>query len=387
MSPEQAAGDTRARRPDRHLHAGLRALRDAGRRAAVHRARRRRRSSRKRLTEPRAERAAVRPTVPEAWSRRSRRRWPGAGRPVRHGGGVRPGARAAPAATTASPGRDHAAATAPALATTGAAPRRQRRAPVAATRSGSASCSAWACCSAGCRSHGDGARAAAGGAKRLAVLPFENLGGADDEYFADGVTDEVRGKLAALPGLQVTARGSSRRVQEEHARTCRDDRARAGGGYLLTGTVRWEKSGRRQPGAGEPRADPGAHRLRPGGSSRSTRRSPTSSRSRPTSPARWLRRSTWRSARARSEALAERPTAEPGGLRRLPQGRGDLPGHEHHGPADAPPRRWSTTSRHRPRLDFRRGLGPALARRLSALWERRPDPALRGRRSTRPSEP
>src|SRR5262249_13185228 len=49
----------------------------------------------------------------------------------------------------------------------------------------------------------------AGGAKRLAVLPFENLGGADEEYFADGVTDEVRGKLTSLPGLQVTARSSS----------------------------------------------------------------------------------------------------------------------------------------------------------------------------------
>src|SRR5262245_10963838 len=29
--------------------------------------------------------------------------------------------------------------------------------------------------------------------KRLAVLPFENLGSAEDEYFADGITDEVRG--------------------------------------------------------------------------------------------------------------------------------------------------------------------------------------------------
>ena len=43
----------------------------------------------------------------------------------------------------------------------------------------------------------------------LAVLPFENLGAPEDGYFADGLTDEVRGKLIALPGLQVTARSSS----------------------------------------------------------------------------------------------------------------------------------------------------------------------------------
>ncbi len=32
----------------------------------------------------------------------------------------------------------------------------------------------------------------AGGVKRVAVLPFENLGGPEDDYFADGMADEVR---------------------------------------------------------------------------------------------------------------------------------------------------------------------------------------------------
>ncbi|PYP40019.1 MAG: hypothetical protein DMD43_09480, partial [Gemmatimonadetes bacterium] len=50
---------------------------------------------------------------------------------------------------------------------------------------------------------------AGGSGRRIAVLPFENEGAAEDEYFADGVTDEVRSKLAGLPGLQVTARGSA----------------------------------------------------------------------------------------------------------------------------------------------------------------------------------
>src|SRR5262249_57985010 len=40
---------------------------------------------------------------------------------------------------------------------------------------------------------------AASGPTHLAVLPFENLGSGANEYFADGVTDAVRGKLAALP--------------------------------------------------------------------------------------------------------------------------------------------------------------------------------------------
>jgi len=81
-----------------------------------------------------------------------------------------------------------------------------------------------------------------GGAKRLAVLPFENLGGADDEYFADGVTDEVRGKLAALPGLQVTARSSSNQYKKT-TKSPQEIGRDLGVDYLLTGTVRWEKSG------------------------------------------------------------------------------------------------------------------------------------------------
>jgi serine/threonine-protein kinase len=44
--------------------------------------------------------------------------------------------------------------------------------------------------------------------KSVAVLPFENLSGADDEYFADGITDEILNALAHLDGLRVAARAS-----------------------------------------------------------------------------------------------------------------------------------------------------------------------------------
>ena len=79
-----------------------------------------------------------------------------------------------------------------------------------------------------------------GGAKVLAVLPFENLGDTSQAYFADGVGDEVRGKLSQLAGLAVIARASSneyRRTSKPPQQIARELRA----AYLLTATVRWEK--------------------------------------------------------------------------------------------------------------------------------------------------
>jgi eukaryotic-like serine/threonine-protein kinase len=51
-------------------------------------------------------------------------------------------------------------------------------------------------------------KADAGREKSIAVMPFENLSGADDEYFADGVTDEILNALAQVDGLRVAARAS-----------------------------------------------------------------------------------------------------------------------------------------------------------------------------------
>ena len=50
--------------------------------------------------------------------------------------------------------------------------------------------------------------AAADESRSIAVLPFENQSGADDEYFADGVTDEILNALAQVKGLRVAARSS-----------------------------------------------------------------------------------------------------------------------------------------------------------------------------------
>ncbi|HEY1250839.1 MAG TPA: protein kinase [Thermoanaerobaculia bacterium] len=80
------------------------------------------------------------------------------------------------------------------------------------------------------------------GPTRIAVLPFENLGAPADDYFADGVADEVRGKLTALPGLQVIARNSSTPYKKT-TKTPKQIAAELNVSYLLTATLRWEKVG------------------------------------------------------------------------------------------------------------------------------------------------
>jgi TolB-like protein/Flp pilus assembly protein TadD len=90
------------------------------------------------------------------------------------------------------------------------------------------------------RSH-RGAEPESPGANRLlAVLPFENLGDSADEYFADGMTDEVRGKLARLQGLKVIASTSA--GQYKHSAKAPEKIAEElGVQYLLVGKIRWEK--------------------------------------------------------------------------------------------------------------------------------------------------
>ena len=74
----------------------------------------------------------------------------------------------------------------------------------------------------------------------LAVLPFENVGDSANAYLADGVTNELRGKLSQLGHLQVIASGSSN--QYRHTTKPPQDIARElGADYLLTATVQWEK--------------------------------------------------------------------------------------------------------------------------------------------------
>jgi TolB-like protein/Flp pilus assembly protein TadD len=81
-----------------------------------------------------------------------------------------------------------------------------------------------------------------GGKKMLAVLPFENLGSPEQEYFADGITDEITSRLSGLSGLGVIARSSAMQYKKttKSLKQIGQDLAVS---YVLQGTVRWEGSG------------------------------------------------------------------------------------------------------------------------------------------------
>jgi serine/threonine protein kinase/Tfp pilus assembly protein PilF len=79
------------------------------------------------------------------------------------------------------------------------------------------------------------------GLRLVAVLPFQNMGDSADAYFADGITDAVRGKLTSVAGLQVTASSSSGEYRHS-TKTPQQIARELGVDYLLIGKVRWAKA-------------------------------------------------------------------------------------------------------------------------------------------------
>jgi serine/threonine-protein kinase len=77
--------------------------------------------------------------------------------------------------------------------------------------------------------------------KMLVVLPFENLGSAEDEYFADGVTEEITARLAGIQALGVIARKSAIQYKETE-KTIQQIGEELGVEYLLEGTIRWQRA-------------------------------------------------------------------------------------------------------------------------------------------------
>jgi TolB-like protein/Tfp pilus assembly protein PilF len=75
---------------------------------------------------------------------------------------------------------------------------------------------------------------------RLVILPFENLGSTEDDYFADGITDAITARLAGIHGLGVISRQSaiqykkSEKKTQEIAKELRVD-------YILEGTIQRER--------------------------------------------------------------------------------------------------------------------------------------------------
>jgi TolB-like protein/tetratricopeptide (TPR) repeat protein len=84
-----------------------------------------------------------------------------------------------------------------------------------------------------------GDQPAAATESRIVVLPFENLGGSEDQHFAEGMTEEITARLARVGGLGVIARTSALQYRETR-KSVAEIGAELGVNYLLGGTVRWE---------------------------------------------------------------------------------------------------------------------------------------------------
>ena len=83
--------------------------------------------------------------------------------------------------------------------------------------------------------------------KKIAVLPFENLGPPEDEYFADGMAEEITSRLARVSGLGVISRNSASQYKDTDKPT-QQIGEELGIEYLLEGTVRWQKASDGKPG-------------------------------------------------------------------------------------------------------------------------------------------
>ena len=75
----------------------------------------------------------------------------------------------------------------------------------------------------------------------LAVLPLANVGGdSAQEYFADGLTDELATALGKVGGIQIAARSSAYRYKGQRNLDARKVGRALGVGYIVQGTVRRE---------------------------------------------------------------------------------------------------------------------------------------------------
>ena len=75
---------------------------------------------------------------------------------------------------------------------------------------------------------------------RIVVLPFENLGPPDDEYFTVGLSDEITTQLAGMTGVAVISRSSARQYAATR-KTVREIAEELQVDYIVDGTVRWDR--------------------------------------------------------------------------------------------------------------------------------------------------
>ena len=236
MSPEQASGRSGGR-PERHLRAWLRALRDAGRRAAVHRADPAGRHGAAIHGDASPAACHARPSALACGGRRGAGVGAHTGRPLRDGCRVRAGAGARPRCWVADWPEDRGE-TRGSPESSGLRTHRRYRVPLTVVLGlgfvlGLGALFAWR------RSLRD--RSGEGAAsQRLVVLPFRNLGSSEDEYFADGLTEAITSRLGSLRHLRVIGQQSAMQYKGTGKPPNVIGRE-VGAQYLLTGTIRYEK--------------------------------------------------------------------------------------------------------------------------------------------------
>jgi len=77
--------------------------------------------------------------------------------------------------------------------------------------------------------------------KMLVVLPFQNIGNSEDEYFAAGMTEEITTRLSMIQGLGVVSRTSALHYAGTE-KTIGQIGDELGVDYVLEGTVRWART-------------------------------------------------------------------------------------------------------------------------------------------------
>ncbi len=78
-----------------------------------------------------------------------------------------------------------------------------------------------------------------GAGKRIVVLPFQNLGPAERDYLAQGLTDDITTRLAGAPGVGVISRTTAAYCAKT-AKSAPQIAGELGVNYIVEGTVRWD---------------------------------------------------------------------------------------------------------------------------------------------------
>jgi TolB-like protein/Flp pilus assembly protein TadD len=105
---------------------------------------------------------------------------------------------------------------------------------------GTAGYGVWRSFAPGASSRTSGARAQAVERKLVAVLPLRNLGPAEDEYFAAGITEEIVSRLATVKDLGLISSGSTARFRDAEAGP-KEIGEELGVDFVLSGSIQWAR--------------------------------------------------------------------------------------------------------------------------------------------------